>query len=165
MEKKLILAFIVLATFSLVWVFSYMCRNEHQTDFTATNPNLYSAPGTEDNNTTGLPASQVSYREFGRMEFTCCAHSIDEPRIQKMEKVRVSVKNPNPVQHKKSDANEVKGMKANDAFNFCIESFQISPSSKWLNEYEFNYKRIRGNIAPQDESVQAIAVPRSDVKS
>jgi hypothetical protein len=165
MEKKLILTFIVLATLSLVWVFSYMCRSEHQTDFTATNPNLYSVPGADDNLTANLPVAPVSFYETGRMEYTCCAHSASEPRMKKIEKVRVSVKNSNPVPHKKSDSNEVKGMKANEAFNFCIESFQISPSNKWLNEYEFNYKRIRGNIPAQDESVQVITVPRSDVKS
>jgi len=165
MEKKLILTFIVLAALSLVWVFSYMCRSEHQTDFTATNPNLYSVPVAEDNLRANLPVASVSFYEKGRMEYTCCAHSINEPRMQKMEKVRVSVKNTNPMTHKKSDANEVKGIKSNDAFNFCIESFQISPSSKWLNEYEFNYKRIRGNIPAQDESVQVITVPQSDVKS
>lgn len=156
MEKKIILVFIVVAALSLVWVFSFMCRNEHQTDFTASNSELY-AP-VKSKTTKAQPVVLTDNQlEIGQTEISSITTN-PETGIEKMEKVRVTVKSSKPAGFPKLNSNsgDLKGIKSNDALNFCIESFQIQPSTKWINEYEFNYKRIRGNFPVVDESVQRL---------
>lgn len=164
MEKKMILAFIAVATLSLVWVFSFMCRNEHQTDFTASNSELY-APSKC--NSSGVHAVNLTDNqlEIGQTEISSITTN-PETGLEKIEKVRVTVKAAKPVGFPKTKLNndDLKGSKSNDALNYCIESFQIQPSSKWINEYEFNYKRIRGNFPVVDESVQLL-VPEQHTKA
>lgn len=163
MEKKVIVSFILVATFSLLWVFNYMCRTEHQTDFTASNPDLYSAPQIRN---SGLESALVEteMRETGRLEFENKNGLNSEIRPKKVEKVRVTVKHQNSTAYKKSDNTVMNGIKASDAFDFCLESISIQPSTKLANEYEFNYKRIRGNVAiPVEETVHTfILKPRID---
>jgi hypothetical protein len=164
MEKKLILAFVLVAALSLVWVFSFMCRNEHQTDFTASNMSLYAPAKSELAKAKSVNLTDNEL-EIGQTEISNIV-SNPETGIEKIEKVRVTVKNSNTVGSSKINANsgDVKGLKSNDALNFCIETFQLQPSNKWLNEYEFNYKRIRGNFPVVDESVQ-ILIPEQNSKA
>jgi hypothetical protein len=163
MEKKVMISFIVIATLSLLWVFNYMCRTEHQTDFTASNPDLYSAPQTG-NGGVESALVETEMRETGRLEIENKNGLNTELRPKKLEKVRVTVKHQNSATHKKSDNATVNGLKPNDAFDFCLESISIQPSAKLANEYEFNYKRIRGNVAiPGEETVHTfILKPRID---
>jgi hypothetical protein len=164
MEKKIILVFVVVAALSLVWVFSFMCRNEHQTDFTASNAALYAPVKT--NSTKAQPVVlSDDHLEIGQTEISNITTN-PETGFEKVEKVRVTVKTSKPAGSPKLNSNsgDLKGIKSNDALNFCIESFQIQPSSKWLNEYEFNYKRIRGNFPVVDESVQ-ILIPEQNSKT
>lgn len=147
MERKILIAMVLLAAGSLLWVFEFMDReNNGETFAQKTNLDIKSDECIEFDKSDILPILDPTKSVHQRSVTSYVLRpGYDSPKS--VEKLLVTIEQPvcDLTSLKSCEQKRMHQLQQADATTVSIESLQVQLTSNWPQEYEVLYKRMSGD--------------------
>ncbi len=167
MEKKILIALIVIAATSLLWVFHFMGRDSGDHNFmTHTDLEMNEKPCQKDTPSTEIMTLLKPGFAVHQNTHTSYVLRSERSATELVERVRLTIEQPTSPRPAVTECEQkrIDQFRHSEEPHFCIETLQINPSKLWPAEYEFHYQRWRGNWSDLEVS-NIESVPRENMDS